>query len=278
MVSSQAPPVQQAFATATPFPPTSWTINNPDAATTWAYSATNYPTSAGGSMFMDYSTYSATGQVDEFVSPPMNLSSAPSPTLTFQVAYELWSDPATIPNFSDTLRVQVSTDCGTTWTTPYFKYGSTGANQLTTVIPAFATSTFVPTQASQWRLETVSLPIASNVIVKFRATGDYENDLYVDDINIVAAVGVNEVSIDNYVSVFPNPTNGMINVNLNALDLGSVSMKVYNLVGEIISETSDNISSPKKYAINLANHSNGIYFVEIKTEKGKAVKKIVLNK
>jgi len=278
IVSAQATPVQQAFATATPFPPAGWTISNPDNATTWAYSATNFPTSAGGSMFMDNADYSASKQVDDFICNPINLASAPSPTLTFEVAYQLWTDPTSNPNFSDTLRVQVSTDCGTTWTTPYIKYGSTGANQLTTVVPAFATTTFVPTQASQWRLETVALPAAANVIVKFHHTTDYENDLYIDDINITATVGVNEVSIDNYVSVFPNPTNGMINVNLNALDLGAVNVKVYNLVGEVISETSDNISTAKKYAINLAGHSNGIYFVEVKTEKGKAVKKILLNK
>jgi hypothetical protein len=47
------------------------------------------------------------------------------------------------------------------------------------------------------------------------------------------------------------------------------------MLGEKILE--QNISSPKT-EINLSNHPNGIYFVQLKSSDGIATKKIILSK
>ena len=276
--AAQTPPVQEPFANASPFPPGTWTINNPDALTTWAYNAANYPTSSGGSMFMDYFNYTAQGQKDEFISSPLNFAAATSAQMTFEVAYQLFTDPATSPNFSDTLQVLTSSDCGVTWNSAYKKYGASGPNQLTTVTPEFSANAFVPAAAGDWRLETVSLPLAPSVLVKITGIGNYENQMYVDDINITAVVGVSETTLDNYFSVYPNPSNGTVNIYLSSAELGNADVKITNLLGEVISETSINTSAQRKISFNLENSSNGIYFVNVKTNSGSATKKVMVSK
>ena len=231
-----------------------------------------------GSMFMDYFNYSTSGQKDEFQSVPLDFSASASPTLSFQVAYQLYTDPSTSPNFSDTLEVLVSTDCGLTWNTYYKKYGASGLNQLTTVTPAFSTTSFVPSAAGDWKLELLPLPIASNVIVKFVAICNYENQLYIDDINITSAVGINDNDISNYISVYPNPSTGIVNVYVGASNLGNMNVSVTNVLGEVISETKGNSSSQNKFSLNLSDQTSGVYFVKVKTDNGSVTKKIILNK
>jgi hypothetical protein len=223
---------------------------------------------------MDNHGYSSVGQVDEIISPAINLSGgSANAVLTFSVAYQLFTNPSSSPNYSDTLKVKVSSDCGLTWSTLYNKFGTA----LTTVTPVYSTSPFVPT-TSQWRLETVALPMVSQVMIKFVNTTGYENQLYIDDININNGVGVNDIKLDNYISVFPNPSTGTVFVDMNAFDLGNVEMKVYNVLGDVISQTTGNITSPSRIKLDISNQPNGIFFLEVRSANEKTVKKIILDK
>ena len=267
--AAQNPPIVEGIENAT-FPTAGWTLNNSDAATTWERTTTAFKTGSA-SMYMDNFDYAANGQVDEFVSPPLNFSAATSAQMTFEVAYQLYTNPSTSPNFSDTLNVLISTDCGVTWTNVYNKFGTA----LTTVTPTFSTTEFVP-NASQWRMETINLtsyiPTAS-MLIKFRHTTDYENNMFVDDINITSIVSVNELNIDNYISVYPNPSNGTFNVQMSKFE--NVQMKIYTVYGECIYQ---HISTSAHQQIDLSSQPGGMYFVEVKTPAGSAVKKVMISK
>jgi PKD repeat protein len=175
-------PLTEGFTTAT-FPPTGWTIINLDLGdTTWRREATvgNAPT-GGNSMWFDNFNFNDAGNTDEMRTPRLNFSGYTSAQVTFDVAYAAYS-----ATYVDGLEVAVSTDCGASWANEYSKTGSTiGAGNLPTVNPM--TALFVPTSASQWRTETVSLNSyigQSNVIIAFRNLAGYGNALYVDNINI----------------------------------------------------------------------------------------------
>jgi len=270
----QALPVQEGLEVAA-FPPAGWTLDNPDASVTWART-TNAAKTGAASMWFNSINYPCNGCIDILQTPNLDLSSMVSPQITFQVAYRMLSDPSLNPSWSDSLRVDISTNCGNTWTNLYFKYST----NLTTITPSFSTTPFVP-GANDWRLETIPLTAyasQSNVIFRWKVSSDYENNLYVDDINITGAVGVNEQSLNNYIALYPNPANDFFYVHLGATNLGPVSILVYNLVGELVSEISDNISLPKRYKINSSSLDGGLYFVEVKASEGSAVKKVLLTK
>lgn len=202
------------------FIPTGWTLNNSDASTTWAKATVGYSGSA--SAFMDNYDYNASGQVDEMVSPAVDLTSGTNPTLTFQLAYRLYTNPADSPNWADTLEVLISTDCGITYSSLYKKFSST----LTTVTPVFSTTEFVPSGTGDWRMETISLAnyvSVNNAIFKFRHATDYENDLYVDDINITGGPGCS-ISVTTSVT---NPACGQSNGSIAASATGGTAPYSY---------------------------------------------------
>ncbi len=173
-------PFTEGF-TATTFPPTGWTINNPGGTTTWVRNGTiGVAPSAGNSMLFDNFTNDDRPNQDEIELPKIDLSTVSGATMTFHVAYAAYNAQNV-----DGLQVLVSTDCGTTFTTVYNKTGSTvAAGNLPTA--AATTAIFTPTTA-QWRQETIDLnPYVgqSGVIIKFRNVAGYGNRLFIDNVNL----------------------------------------------------------------------------------------------
>ena len=273
--STMSTPLVEGIENAT-FPPAGWMVTNPDGGVTWARTTAAKKTGTA-SMWVNGFAYTSNGEVDEFTSTPVNLSMVSTPTLSFQVAYQLQTNPSSSPNWSDTLQVRISTDCGVTWATLYNKCSTA----LTTTTPTYSSSSFVPT-ASQWRLETVSLgsyASATSALIKFRHSNDYENNMYIDDINITGgANSTDNIDLSSYVSVFPNPSSGDVFVNISANNLGDVNVKLTNILGETISESKANASTDRNVKLDLTNQPNGVYLVEVSTAQGRMVQKVLLNK
>ncbi len=258
----------------TAFVPSGWVLNNPNANDTWVRT-TAAKKSGVASASMDNFTNPISGERDEMITPAINLTTQSSPQLTFQVAYQLYTNPVPTQTYADTLEVLISSDCGQTYTSIYKKFGAT----LTTATPNYSTTQFVPT-AAQWRQETVSLaPYATvpNAYFKFRNGSGYENMLYLDDINIAGVVGLNQASVAPTVEIWPNPSQGMISLNIANAVTENATVTVYNIVGETaISTVIKNANGV--YTLDLSTLANGVYNLEVKTDNAKTTKKIVINK
>ncbi len=169
-------PLVEDFQTVV-FPPVGWSIDNPDNSYTWERTtAAGYNSSS--SMYMNYWNYTANGPVDDMKLPGVNCSNITNTQLTFDLAYALYSYVG--GGFSDTLEILVSVDCGATYTSVYKKF------EATLITAPNHSTEFFPLQ-SEWRQETINLGAydgESNLEVIFRATSDYENNLFVDNINI----------------------------------------------------------------------------------------------
>lgn len=269
-------PLVEGFENAT-FPPTGWTRTNADAGITWERTTAAKKTGVA-SMYMDNYNYNASGQVDELITPALNLSQggANMPNMTFQVAYRLYTDPNSSPNYSDTLNVMISTNCGQTYTSLYKKFGST----FTTATPVFSTASFVPT-STQWRMETVSLTsysTATTAFIKFRHTTDYENQMYIDDINIDYLSGISSHALQEGFSVYPNPSSdGKFFVDIKQQVNKVQKLSVYDVVGNRVYGIDQNIPSGI-YEMTLDNLSNGTYLVELINDNKPVYTKIVINK
>jgi len=267
-------PYSQGFESTT-FPPTGITLTNSDGATTWARTtAADY--SGVASAFMDNYDYNANGEVDEMILPNLNLASTTNPALTFQVAYRMYTNPTANPNYSDTLKVLISTDCGVTWSTLYNKYSST----LATVTPTYSTTEFVPSGTSQWRLETISLSpysSAQNAVIKFRHSTQYENNMYLDDINIQTSTNVASQQLSNNVNLFPNPTSGQLSLSVVLPQNDNLKVRVLNTLGQSVHSFEQHNTFGGVYNISLEGQSKGIYFVEITTGTETVTKRVVLN-
>lgn len=270
--SALALPYSEGFESTT-FPPNGITISNPDNGVTWARS-TAAASSGSASAFMDNFDYNANGQIDEMLLPTLNLSSATSPVITFQLAYRLFTDPAANPNYSDTLKVLISTDCGVSWTTLWSKSGSA----LTTVSPNYGSSEFVP-GANDWRWEIIPLSqyqFSGGAMIKFSHTTDFENNLYIDDINIHEATGIENNSMPFAVDVYPNPADAVLNITTTFVNPEFLTIRLLNPLGQVIEENNYGFTSGGTFTLDVSDRPEGVYFAEIIAGNRRSVKRVVI--
>ncbi len=92
--------------------------------------------------------------------------------------------------------------------------------------------------------------------------------LYIDDLEVDYAVGINEIEKSNEVIVFPNPTISTIQIQGEYL---IEQVDIFNLLGQKIATQHFNTH----YAsMDVEHFAEGLYVVKIKTEKGYLTKKI----
>ena len=67
-----------------------------------------------------------------------------------------------------------------------------------------------------------------------------------------------------FVNVYPNPTNGLVNVNLKVEKEDTYSIRLIDSFGKKVFETQENLSNGNvSYQIDLTNYANGVYHLQI---------------
>ena len=263
-------PFQEGFE-GTTFPGTGWTAINPDGDITWARTTIASKTGSA-SMFMDNWDYPVNGEPDYIILPSIDMSGSSSVTMTFELAYALYS----ATGYSDTLRIWGSDDCGQTWTELYEKFDS----DLTT-ISSLQTTEFIP-NSNNWRMETIDLTAYSNspdVLIRFEHVCDYENNLYIDDINITSTPITSSTIADkerNILRVYPNPTSGILNIDLELAEKENVKVMVFNALGQQITQIIESDVVTGNYKINMSDLSKGIYQIKVVVNDETMSKKVLL--
>ncbi|MBT7896363.1 MAG: zinc metalloprotease [Flavobacteriales bacterium] len=173
-----SPPLSEDFQTGLP----GWTIINNDGSDTWELTnISGYNSSS--SIYINNAEYSANGEIDDLVLPTLDLTSFSSIYLTFDYAYSLWTNPSSAQNWSDTLKIYISQDCGNTWQLIWEKAGL----DLVTTSPVYNSFSWNPTSNNDWGSEVIDLSIYSNeddFSIKFRNINQFENNLFIDNINL----------------------------------------------------------------------------------------------
>lgn len=92
--------------------------------------------------------------------------------------------------------------------------------------------------------------------------------------------GINQTNLSNNdfesnsVSVYPNPSKGIININLGDVN-GETLFTLYDVQGRTVLTKKSNTASE---SLNIENLSNGIYMLSIENGAAKTTQKIILNK
>ncbi|MBA2613048.1 MAG: S8 family serine peptidase [Bacteroidetes bacterium] len=212
-------PLSEGFQ-ATQFLPPNWTPYNVNNDANYYARITGFGGYGTSTVCATYDNYNidAAPDRDEMRTPKYVFSNVASARLRFDVAYKQFDN-----QFSDTLEVKLSTNCGLSWTSIYSKGGSV----LSTSAGTLQANTFTPT-AAQWRTDTIDVSALTagqgNVMFSFVNHGHYGQALYLDNINLV----------------FPTPT-----VNFSA--------PVSACVGSAITLTNTTISAgPATYTWTMA--------------------------
>ncbi|WP_070786750.1 PKD domain-containing protein [Flavobacterium crassostreae] len=170
------------------FPPDGWLITNPDAGIEWAKRSDvgNGDTSC---MVMNNSDNAVAGELDYIQLPYYNLTNGVNSQLFFDVAYTKFDDAS-----PDILGVEISTNCGSTWTSVYSK---THTLLETANVPTDMSNAWKPTVASNWRKEVINLaPYIGNpnVTIRFKNTSGYGTRIWIDNVNVAIVQSATPVS------------------------------------------------------------------------------------
>jgi hypothetical protein len=176
-VNGIAVPVIEGFEGAA-YPSAGWSLT-PPAGVTWE--KVNYANNGGAnSIKADFWNF-GTGTNFTLGTPEISVAGEPTIVLKFDVSHKRFGTTA-----QDRLEVRVTNDCGASFSTVYNQTSTTLAT--TTAGATLGDGGFAPNGADQWRRETINLTGAvltpGHLQIAFRATSNFGNNIYIDNINI----------------------------------------------------------------------------------------------
>ena len=91
----------------------------------------------------------------------------------------------------------------------------------------------------------------------------------------VGNVGVNQATTQIGFRIYPNPSNGIMNVELDEQSVKETNIKVFDAIGKLVYETSVNTFLSQ---IDLSKLADGTYYVRLSQEGKTSIKPIVITK
>jgi len=231
--------------------------------------------------------------IDEFITPSVDLSSTSPAYLGFRYSYATKAFKGL--DVQEKFIIYYSTNCGKSWSidtslTPIANTYDGSGNLTAGGNPAFAnagsqTGPYTPNSTSLWRTVVKKLPasnLVNNIRFKFQYTSsDNSNNMFIDDINISSQpLGVNDVTAElNSLNVFPNPANETATIVYQIASKENVDLSLYDMLGNkvmsIVSQSQE--KGDYSFRINKQNLTNGMYFIRLTVgDKQSSVKKFVL--
>jgi hypothetical protein len=248
-----------------------WSTINPNSSSSFtkgfelnntsAYGIGNYSTSVtNDSVYIE--TNAATHKyVFSYISPFFTFQHTIAPQLRFDWAYS----PLTTNGNTDSIIVYIASGCENNWIPIHTFYG---AGFTSTINPR---ASFIPT-ATEWatmELDVSAYINSAGVRIKFVAYSKGINTFYLDNINIA------NTSSNLLATVYPNPTTGLINVSVIFEGKQTINYIIYNVLGQLIYQGSDeNVYSYIKQ-INLEYLASGVYFIQVSKGDQKIISKII---
>lgn len=168
-------PVSEGFENST-FPPAGWSIVNPGNDVTWK--RTTPGSKSSHSIYIDNYDKNAVGGVDEIRLPKINLANTDPIIISFDLAHKNYPGN----DYNDSLQVLISTDCGASFKAYFNKSGAALSTAGT------SDDAYTNPAPSDWKNQKIIIDGAAlssgSIIVKFRNTSDYGNNIFIDNINI----------------------------------------------------------------------------------------------
>ena len=94
--------------------------------------------------------------------------------------------------------------------------------------------------------------------------------------NFTVVSSIEENIFEGKISVYPNPTNGILNLDMMGVTPSEYQIKFTNILGEIIYVSFENISGIYNDVIDLSSFGKGTYVIQIKNKESVFTDKIVI--
>ncbi|MBK9290525.1 MAG: M6 family metalloprotease domain-containing protein [Bacteroidetes bacterium] len=252
----------------------SWKIHNPDNGVTWQL----HPVQGNGSNWaagINFRTYFAIGQRDRLISKPFDFSNMQAAYLSFSHAY---AQNAQYPNYSDSLNILYSLDCGQTWTA-LARYGENGSGNFATHPPT--QQVFWPQTADDWcgsgfgapcqTIDLSQLAGQPSVRLAFETVSYFGNPLLIDNVVVSQFVSTPEQSEKEALKLYFDARSRHIHIQRSTPAKANVT--ITDLSGRVV--YAGNIAGPHA-SINV-NLTSGTYLVHVVDGLRTESRKLLIN-
>lgn len=222
--------------------------------------------------------------IDILETPQFNFKNTTNITVSFDYAYANKS-PNTA-SLTPIFKFQYSTDCGGTWIDlPGFNAFSMGTASGGSVL---ISTPFIP-WSSKWVTKSLTptflTALNNKPDVKFRfwfkndPTFGQTQNFYIDQFNISATVGLNELENDIDLFMFPNPTELSSTIEFTPIYNSKVLINVLDISGRLV-ESSELIAISgvkNSFVINSKQQlAPGVYFITLNFNNQIITKKLII--
>jgi len=97
-------------------------------------------------------------------------------------------------------------------------------------------------------------------------------------VTVETCVGTKTPGIIGSLNLFPNPTNGLVNMEMVQFEAGDYQVNVFNAQGQLIITEKVNLTSDRQIVqMDMTNFSQGAYVVKVSSAKGVIVRRLIVN-
>lgn len=108
--------------------------------------------------------------------------------------------------------------------------------------------------------------------------GGVNLSLYIVPVLCPVTTAIEESKDIDDISIYPNPSNGIISIMIGLNEASDVKINVSNALGQIVKSADMKSGNGGKVDFDLSGNRSGIYFVEIKTKSSIVTRRLILNK
>lgn len=244
-------------------------IQNDDMKKTWKISPWG-ENDEQNAIFYSFNKNTVMGDTDYIYLPQVEIPENGNSYINFVYAYQRHRGDG----FKDTVRIEISTDCGRTFDHLVWENG--GPSLYT--VEGNAGTFFKPISYEQF--DTISINISEfagqDVVIRFAAQAGFNSEIYIDELSINQECqnnGIEKTKFDDMsLQVYPNPSNGQFNIVVPENSIGK-EMFIYDLCGRQIAGCT--IKSSEQ-TVDMSGYNAGIYFIGLQDRN--AFTKIILMK
>lgn len=155
---------------------------------------------------------------------------------------------------------------------------------IPTVTANMSTLASSSSSGNQWYLNGNPISAATSQFYNVTQNGFYT--VCVTDVNGCSScsvpynfstIGIQESQFIQDINIFPNPNPGKFNIQIEGKWKTQDAIEIHNMLGESVFSTI-NVNRPTPNEIDLSSQPNGIYFIQIKSEKESFAQKIIIQK
>jgi hypothetical protein len=113
----------------------------------------------------------------------------------------------------------------------------------------------------------------------FRFTSNAGNNIYLDDINIVGSLGIDELASNLNFNVYPNPAEDNSVIAFNLLENQKTDVTICDVVGRTVSTVYSGELPSGEHQYSIAERtklSAGVYFVKLTVAGESFTKKLIV--